>query len=129
VYGEQRGAAVGDYDGDGRVDLVVSQNGAATKLYHNTQAKPGLRVRLNGGAKNPTGVGSQARTISGGKPGPMRAVHAGSGWWSQDSAVLVLMPGEEIEVRWPWGKTVKAAVPAGAREIEVDQAGAVKRIK
>src|SRR5438105_4889616 len=32
VYGEQRGAAVADFDGDGRVDLAVTQNGAATSL-------------------------------------------------------------------------------------------------
>ncbi|HET9708856.1 MAG TPA: VCBS repeat-containing protein, partial [Gemmatimonadales bacterium] len=48
VYGDQRGAAFGDYDADGRVDLVVSQNGAETKLYHNERATPGLRVRLQG---------------------------------------------------------------------------------
>ena len=52
VYGEQRGAAVADFDADGRVDLVVAQNGAATKLFHNTGAKPGLRVRLTGPAGN-----------------------------------------------------------------------------
>ena len=46
VYGEGRGAAACDYDGDGRVDLAVSQNGAQTKLYHNVAGRPGLRVRL-----------------------------------------------------------------------------------
>ena len=45
VYGDQRGAAYADYDGDGRLDLVVSQNGAATRLFHNQGAKTGLRVR------------------------------------------------------------------------------------
>ena len=44
VYGEQRGAALCDFDGDGRVDLAVSQNGAETKLYRNVLGKPGLRV-------------------------------------------------------------------------------------
>ena len=37
VYGEQRGAAAADYDRDARVDLVVTQNGAATRLYGYTK--------------------------------------------------------------------------------------------
>src|SRR5262249_25425119 len=43
IYGEQRGCALCDYDGDGRADLVVTQNGAETKLYRNTGARRGLR--------------------------------------------------------------------------------------
>src|SRR5204862_59219 len=58
VYGDQRGAALADYDGDGRIDLVVSQNGAETKLYHNERARPGLRVRLMDGPLNPHGIGA-----------------------------------------------------------------------
>ena len=63
VYGEQRGSAVSDFDGDGRVDLAVSQNGAETKLYRNTSARPGLRVRLAGPAGNPNGVGAAMRWL------------------------------------------------------------------
>ncbi len=33
VWGEQRGAAWGDVSGDGRPDLVVTQNGTATRLF------------------------------------------------------------------------------------------------
>jgi hypothetical protein len=61
IYGEQRGAALCDYDEDGRVDLVVTQNGAETKLYHNAGARPGLRVRLLGPAANRSGVGALVR--------------------------------------------------------------------
>ena len=43
VYGEQRGAAFADFDRDGRLDLLVSQNGAKTKLFRNVNSKPGIR--------------------------------------------------------------------------------------
>ncbi len=132
VYGEGRGCALGDYDGDGRVDLVVGQNGAATKLYHNVGGKPGLRVRLKGGPGNPTGVGAQLRLIYGEGKGPVREIHAGSGYWSQDGAVAVLGMAEaptQLWVRWPGGKTFTASVSRGAREIEVTREGEVKVLR
>ncbi len=122
VYGEQRGCALADYDQDGRVDLVVTQNGAQTKLYRNVRAKPGLRVRLKGPEGNPAGVGAAMRLFFGDKAGPVREIHAGSGYWSQDSAVQVMAtpePPTRIWVRWPGGKTVTLDVPPKTREIEV----------
>src|SRR5437016_6885497 len=90
VYGEQRGAALCDYDGDGRIDLVVSQKGAETKLFHNTRAKPGLRVRLKGPSGNRAGVGAQIGLHSDGEAAPVREVHAGWGYWTQESVVQVM---------------------------------------
>ena len=126
VYGEQRGAALGDYDGDGRVDLTVTQNGAETKLYKNAGAKPGLRVRLQGPPGNPQGVGAAIRLVTDGKMGPLREVHAGSGYWSQDSAVQVMSasaPATKVWVRWPGGKTVTVDLPKEAREVAIDEGG------
>jgi enediyne biosynthesis protein E4 len=127
IYGEQRGCAIGDYDGDGRVDLAVAQNGAATKLYRNVGAKPGLRVRLKGPGGNPTGVGAKVRLGDGTKLGAIREVHAGSGYWSEDSSVQVMgwsgSEANEIRVSWPGGKSVSSAIPAGAKEIEMDSNG------
>ncbi len=131
VYGEQRGCALADYDGDGRLDLAVTQNGAATKLYHNIGAKQGLRVRLRGGPGNPTSAGAAMRLVFSGRSGPVREIHAGSGYWSQDGAVQVLAipePPRQIWVRWPGGRTTTTDVPEGATSIEIAQDGNLRVI-
>jgi hypothetical protein len=132
IYGEQRGSAVGDFDEDGRLDLVVAQNGAATKLFHNETAKPGLRVRLRGPAGNPQGLGAILRLNSGQKAGPARTVHGGSGYWSQDSAVAILATSRtptDLSVRWPGGRMTTHEIPAGAKEVAVSIDGKVQMLR
>jgi len=90
IYGQGRGAALCDYDFDGRLDLAIAQNGAATKLYHNEKARPGLRIRLAGLPWNPQSVGARLRIGSGSRMSPVREVHLGSGWLSQDSTVQIM---------------------------------------
>ena len=107
VYGEQRGCALADYDGDGRVDLVVMQNNDETRLFHNLRGQSGLRVKLSGSAGEPDGIGAVVRLEFGGKLGSAREVQAGSGFWSQNSPVLVLGKPDVptgVQVRWPGGK-------------------------
>lgn len=126
VYGEQRGAALGDYDRDGRVDLVVTQNGAATHLYRNVRGEPGLRVRLIGPRENPLAIGARLRLVYDENRGPVREIQAGSGYWSQNSAVQVLGQKQRptrIWVRWPDGQTATYEVPAGSREITIHHDG------
>jgi hypothetical protein len=122
IYGEQRGCAAADYDGDGRVDLVVTQNGAETKLFKNVLGRPGLRIRLIGPPGNPEAVGAVLRLARGENFGPAREIHAGSGYWSQDSPVQVLnapVAPTKLWVRWPGGKVSQLDLPANAHEVRV----------
>jgi len=121
VYGEQRGAAYADYDRDGRLDLAVSQNGAATRLFHNVGAQPGLRVRLVGPPGNPSAIGAQMRLRYGDRNGPVREVQAGSGYWSQNGAVQILGRAAQptaLWIRWPGGREQVVPLTQGQAEAE-----------
>ncbi len=122
VYGDQRGAAYADFNGDGKLDIAVSQNGAATRLFVNRGAKAGLRVRVRGPASNPDGVGTQMRVVYGTRMGPVREVQTSAGYWSQNGAVQVFgLSGipTAVWVRWPGGVETSVPVPAGALEVVI----------
>jgi len=121
IYGEQRGSAVADFDGDGRVDLAVAQHAGPTRLFRNTRGIPGVRVALRGPKENPTGVGAVVRLKFGVRLGPARAIHAGSGYWSHDSAIVVLaapVAPTQLRVRWPGGQLQEWPWPTGAKSLE-----------
>jgi hypothetical protein len=131
IYGEQRGCALGDFDADGRLDLVVAQNAGATKLYRNLGGKPGLRIRLKGAPGNPSVAGAVIRLLFGNRAGPAHEIRAGGGYWSQDSSIVVLgtpQPPTQVWVRWPGGKTTTTDLPSAAREIEIEPSGALQVI-
>ncbi len=131
VYGEQRGAALSDFDADGRMDLVVTQNRAETRLYRNVGAKPGLRVRLAGPPGNPCAIGARVRLRHGAHAGPAREIRSGSGYWSQDSPTTVLAtptPPTAIQVHWPGGRMTESPLPADAREVKVHPSGTVEAV-
>lgn len=121
-YGNQRGSAVADFDGDGRIDIAIGQNQGPTQLYRNQSAQPGLRIRLSGPPENPQGIGAVLQWQSASHSGPAHEIHGGSGYRSQDSSVCALSvreQGASLRVLWPGGKVSITPIPADAHSIEI----------
>ncbi len=130
VLGDQRGAAASDFDGDGRADLAVSQNGAPITLWRNVGGRPGIRVRLHGPPGNPLGIGAQLRVMAGSVRGPTREVHAASGHWSMDGATSILATSSAataLSVRWPGGAEEIVTLTRGQRDVSVRFGASVAR--
>ncbi|SHF48138.1 Repeat domain-containing protein [Fodinibius roseus] len=118
IYGQQRGAAVSDFNGDGRPDLAVTQNEGPVKLYRNRGSKPGIRIRLAGPPENRDAIGSGMRVrYEDGSRGPLREVQAGTGYWSQHSTTPVMGAAGKavaLEIYWFDGETDTVDISSGA---------------
>ena len=123
IDGEQRAAALADFDHDRRIDVVVSQINGPTVLWANRGARPGLRVVLEGPLANPEAIGAQVRLrFADGHSGPVRAVQGGSGFGSQDAAPLLMgipRTAAAVWVRWPGGREQEVPVRPDQTEVRI----------
>jgi thioredoxin-like negative regulator of GroEL len=103
-----RGAAAGDLDNDGRLDVIAVHRDVPVALLHN-RAEGGnwLGVRLIGTQSSRTPIGARVRIRAGGRAA-VRWLTSGTSYLAASDARLGFGLGaarriEEIEVRWPSG--------------------------
>ena len=115
-----RGAAYGDIDNDGDLDVVTTTNGGPAVLLRNDGgSNHSLRLRLVGSRSNRDGFGAVVRVTTGGET-QTQMLRSGSSYLSQSEKVLTFglgnrMQADAVEIRWPSGQVdrmtnVKAGV-------------------
>jgi hypothetical protein len=116
-----RGAAFGDYDNDGDLDVLVNNLDGPPTLLRNDRGSRNhwLRVRCVGSRSNRSAVGTRLTLRAGGRQ-QMREVKAGTSYISHNDLAVHFGLGnidhiEWLEVRWPSGRTERV------ENLKVDQ--------
>ena len=96
-----RGMAVGDFDNDGALDVLVSVNDAAPLLLRNQVGALNhwLGVRLVGKKSNPDGIGARV-SYQAGDLNRTRVKVGGGSYLSAHDPRLVLGIGKRVKIDW-----------------------------
>ncbi len=115
-----RGAAFGDLDNDGDVDVVINDLDGIPMLLRNdggNTAGNWLSIKLRGKQKNRNALGAVVKVMVGGRP-QVQVVRSGSSYISQDDFRLHFGLGsattvDSVEVAWPDGTVItRDKIPA-----------------
>jgi len=117
-----RGAAFGDFDNDGDVDVFIVNHGGPGILLRNDGGNRNhwLELELRGTKSNRQGIGAKVRLVAGGSA-QVRQIGAQSPYLSQNSLVETFGLGalthvDSIIVSWPSGtRQVRTGIEANQR--------------
>lgn len=122
-----RAAASGDYDNDGDLDILVSNNGQAPQLLRNDGGNRNhwLQVRLVGTRSNRDGIGAKVRVVVGGVA-QVDEAKGGMSYQAAHDPRLHFGLGQKdhvemVEVRWPSGVVDRVANVAGDRVLTIKE--------
>jgi hypothetical protein len=130
-----RGMAVGDFDNDGDLDLLISNNGEAPVLLRNEggNRQNWLGLQLLATKSNPAAVGAVITWQAGGVKRTRLRTSGGSYLASHDPREILgaghAAKIESVEIRWPSGKVDKLSnLPINTYIKVVEGEGAFKNL-
>jgi hypothetical protein len=122
-----RGAAYGDFDRDGDLDVVFTTNNGPAYLYRNDGGNRNhwLQLKLVGSKSNRSGIGAVARLTSAGGT-QWQTVHSGSSYCSASDLALTFGLGKDtsatsVEIEWPSGTKQKLSNVAANQQLVVKE--------
>ena len=120
-----RGSAVGDLDGDGRLDVVVSALGAPAEIWMNQSpgANHWLELRLEGTTSNRDAIGARIKVVTSAGT-QYNHVTTACGYASSSAGPVHFGLGaaasaDLVEILWPSGRVQQLRNVAGARVVRV----------
>jgi enediyne biosynthesis protein E4 len=124
-----RGAAYGDIDNNGTLDLLLTTNNGPARLFRNTvtNGNRSLRLTLQGTRSNRSAIGAVVRVRAGGQT-LSRMVRSGSSYLSQSELPLTFGLGQsgdadDVTVSWPSGTTQDFRKVAAGRYLLHEERG------